>query len=92
MEYPNVKIETAARIQESPYDHLEELVTRVWEEVFNLEKIDPHANFFELGGSSVLGMDITELLATRLGVEITVLTLFQHPSIREMADVIAAGR
>jgi Phosphopantetheine attachment site len=74
---------------DEPIDEgLEDAIAEVWQEVFHLENIDHNANFFELGGNSLLGMDITELLAMRLGIEVPVLTIFQHPSIREMTSVI----
>ena len=71
-------------------EFLEQVVTEVWRSVFHLPNIDLDANFFELGGNSLLGMDLTDLLATRLGIEVPVLTLFQNPSIREMTAIIAA--
>jgi len=71
---------------------LEQAVTEVWQEVFRLPGIDRDANFFELGGNSLLGMDLTELLASRLGIAVPVLTLFQNPSIREMTAVIVAAQ
>lgn len=71
---------------------VERTVAEVWQSVFNLPDIDRDANFFELGGNSLLGMDLTELLATRLGVEISVLTLFQNPSIREMTAIISVAQ
>jgi hypothetical protein len=71
---------------------LEQAITEVWRSVFHLPSIDRDANFFELGGNSLLGMDLTELLATRTGIEVPVLTLFQNPSIREMTAIIAAAQ
>lgn len=71
---------------------LEKAVTEVWQNIFHLPNIDRDANFFELGGNSLLGMDLTELLATRIGVEVPVLTLFQNPSIREMTAIITGAQ
>ena len=73
----------------APQGELETTIAQVWAEVFGREKIGRNANFFELGGNSLLGMDLTELLASRLGVQVPVLVLFQYPTIGEMAGIIA---
>jgi aryl carrier-like protein len=67
---------------------LEQALARVWAEVFRVEHIDTEANFFELGGNSLLGMDLTEMLEDRLGIQVSVVTLFRNPTIREMAEAI----
>lgn len=77
---------------EMTYDTLEAAITEVWKEVFHLDAIDRYTNFFELGGNSLLGMDLTELLCDRLDIEVSVLTLFMNPSIHEMTQVIAADQ
>lgn len=48
-------------------------------------------NFFELGGNSLLGMDLAELLASRLGIQNPVVMLFRRPTVREMMQIIIAG-
>jgi hypothetical protein len=79
------------RQPETPLEELERAITQVWKDVFQLEQIGREENFFELGGNSLLGMDLTELLANRLGIQIPVLVLFRFPTIRELAEIIAAG-
>lgn len=73
------------------HEELEKAIAEVWQEVFHLPHIDRDANFFELGGNSLLGMDLTELLAARLDIEVPVVMLFQYPSIRELTAIIAAA-
>ena len=77
--------------QEIAPETLEPAVTRVWQELFQRESVGPDENFFELGGNSLLAMDLTELLEARFGLQISVLTLFQHPTIRELTAIIATG-
>jgi Phosphopantetheine attachment site len=77
---------------EEPQGELEEAIAQVWKEAFKLEKIGRNDNFFWLGGNSLLGMDLSEMLTTRLALEISVLTIFQYPSIREVASLIQLSR
>jgi surfactin family lipopeptide synthetase A len=72
-------------------EELERALTQDWKEVFRLENVDRDDNFFELGGNSVLGMDLTERLASRLGIDVPVVVLFQHPTIRELVETLRAS-
>ncbi len=69
---------------------LAEVIAQVWCSVFCRERIGYDENFFELGGNSVLGLDLAGHLSDRLDLQVPVLVLFQYPTIREMAEVIAA--
>jgi len=70
---------------------LEQVLGTVWSEVFRREQVGVEENFFELGGNSLLGMDLTELIRARLGIGVSVVMLYQYPSIREMAQAMAKG-
>jgi acyl carrier protein len=75
---------------EEPRGDLEEAIAPLWKELFRLDKIGRGENFFELGGNSLSGMDLSEMFANRLGIEVPVLEIFQHPSVAEIAAVIAS--
>jgi hypothetical protein len=72
-------------------EELEQAISQAWRDVFNLDKIDRDDNFFELGGNSLLGMNLTEILETRAAIRVPVLVVFQYPTIREMAEIVAAA-
>lgn len=42
-------------------------------------------NFFELGGTSLTAFELTQRIAQRLGVEISVLKIFEYPTIATLA-------
>lgn len=75
---------------EQPQGDLERSIAQLWQDVFHLDRIGRNDNFFELGGNSLLGMDLSDLFATRLALEVPVLAIFQHPTIREIAQTIAS--
>lgn len=76
---------------EMSLEELEQSIAQVWQEVFDREHIGSDDNFFELGGNSLLAMDITELLSSRLSIQVSVLVLFQHPTIQEMAEAVISA-
>jgi acyl carrier protein len=74
-----------------PQGEMERGLAQIWSETFRLDRVvGRNENFFELGGNSLLGMELTARLASRLGIEVPVVVLFQYPTVREMAEVMAA--
>ena len=73
---------------EEPQGELEQAIAALWKEVFHLDRVGRNDNFFELGGNSLLGMDLSASFTNRLGADVPVLLIFQHPSVRELAEVI----
>lgn len=77
---------------EAPRSGLEQAIAQLWKDLFHLDKVSRNDNFFELGGNSLLGMDLSEMFATRLGIQLPALEIFQHPTIREAAEIVTALR
>jgi hypothetical protein len=84
--------ETVARIQSTSYvaplTLLEELLVQVWQEVIKLERIGIHDNFFELGGHSLLATQVVARLRHALEQDIPLRTLFEHPTVAQLAREI----
>ena len=81
---------SASNQYEEPRGDLEQAIAHLWQDVFHVDRIGRNDNFFELGGNSLLGMNLSEMFATRLGLEVPVLAIFQHPTIGEISQVIAS--
>ena len=75
---------------QEPRGELERAIAQLWKDLFRLERIGRHDNFFELGGNSLFGMDLSEMFTARLAIELPVVTIFQHPTVAELAAIIAA--
>lgn len=63
----------------------EDLVREVWERVLGLSPIGPHDDFFDLGGSSLLAVQVVQEISDRLGRELPMSLLFEAPTIAGMA-------
>ncbi|HKE59594.1 MAG TPA: condensation domain-containing protein, partial [Pyrinomonadaceae bacterium] len=70
----------------APRTPAEELLARIWREVLKLDAVGIHDNFFNLGGDSILSIQITAR-ATQAGLRLTPMQLFQHQTIAELAAV-----
>ncbi|MGH6937380.1 MAG: thioesterase domain-containing protein, partial [Methylocella sp.] len=57
----------------------------LWRDVLQVPEIGPKSNFFELGGHSLMAMRLMTKVASTFGAKISVMTLFQAPTLREFA-------
>ncbi|HET9380530.1 MAG TPA: AMP-binding protein, partial [Streptomyces sp.] len=56
-------------------------------EIIGIEGIDPHADFFTLGGDSIMGVQLVSRAGAQ-GMDITAADLFRHRTIAELATVV----
>lgn len=74
-----------SRAYEPPRGDTEELIAKVWQELLRLERVGRNDAFFELGGHSLLAMQVMVRLRSLLGIELSINTLFEFPTLRELA-------
>lgn len=86
---PSVSVAESGSEYAAPEGGLEELVAEVWAETLGLEHVSRTANFFDLGGHSLLMAEVRAQLVERLGREVSMLVLFQYPTIATLADHLA---
>lgn len=70
---------------------VEETLVRIWTEVFRVDSVDVHDNFFEVGGDSILSIQVTAK-AKQAGLHLTPKQLFDHPTIAGLARTVATTR
>ena len=74
----------------APSDGVETVLTKVWQEVLSLPEIDVERNFFDLGGTSLLLMKVRRILKRQHGVDVPLMRLFRHPTVRSLAAHLTA--
>jgi amino acid adenylation domain-containing protein len=79
---------TSAATAEPPRTAVELIVSTTIEELLELDGVAREDNFFELGGHSLLAAQLVTRLQDRLGVELTLLTIFDNPTVADIACVI----
>jgi amino acid adenylation domain-containing protein len=72
-----------------PLTHAERVISEVWQEVLNLEKIGVHDNFFDLGGHSLLIARVRGRLRERFEQELPIADLFRYPTIHSLASLLS---
>jgi natural product biosynthesis luciferase-like monooxygenase protein/FkbM family methyltransferase len=69
----------------APRTSAEQTVASIWQSVLGRERVGIHDNFFEVGGSSLLLVQIHAKLREALGREVTMVQLFRHPTVQALA-------
>jgi len=73
----------------APRNATEEQLARLWAAVLGCERVGVADNFFELGGHSLLATQLVSKLRQTFKVELPLRTLFERPTIAQLAEVIA---
>ncbi len=71
-----------------PFTPNEELLATVWAKLLKLENINQEANFFGLGGNSLLAMQLIARIRESFQIELPVRTIFEHPKLSRLAKAI----
>lgn len=67
----------------------EQALVRIWEEMFKLERVGIHDNFFDLGGDSIVSIQIIDR-AQRVGLHLSLRQTFEHQTIAELSPFVRA--
>ncbi|KWK19878.1 hypothetical protein WT79_30590, partial [Burkholderia stagnalis] len=75
---------------EAPQGEIERTLAALWTELLGVERIGRHDNFFALGGHSLLAVRMLNRLRVLHEVELSLATLFEHPTVCAIAQAVGA--
>jgi len=75
----------------SARSELEGKIAAVWAQVLGLPEVDPQANFFDLGGDSLLLLAVHAELQKVVEAQIQVVDLFDYTTVRALAHKLAGS-
>jgi acyl carrier protein len=73
------------RTSARPGNELEQALETIVAELLELDRVGVDENFFLLGGHSLLGAQLIARIGERFGVEMTLRSLFDNPTVAGMA-------
>ncbi|MBA2238275.1 MAG: amino acid adenylation domain-containing protein, partial [Lysobacter sp.] len=79
----------ASRQYEAPTGEVEQAIASIWQELLGLERVGRHDHFFEMGGHSLLAVQLVSRLRQALGVEVGLRELFAEPTLSALALTLA---
>jgi amino acid adenylation domain-containing protein len=68
-----------------PRTAVEEELVKILAPLLKVERVGVNDNFFLLGGHSLLGTQLIARISETFGVDLTLLKLFDHPTVAEMS-------
>jgi amino acid adenylation domain-containing protein len=68
-----------------PQSEMERRIADVWREVLQIDRIGIDDNFFDLGGHSMLAVEVQNRLGITLSRDVSLVDIFQSPTIRVLA-------
>jgi amino acid adenylation domain-containing protein len=71
-----------------PRTNAEQKVAAIWQELLRTERIGVSDNFFDLGGYSLLVVQLQSRLLQQFQKELSLVELFQHPTVASQASLI----
>ncbi|MFI6785817.1 amino acid adenylation domain-containing protein [Nonomuraea sp. NPDC050383] len=74
---------------ELPRHQISQLVTRAWREALGGDAFGPDDNFFDVGGHSLLVLQVHERLRKRFSLTVT--DLFRYPTVASLTDFLSPG-
>jgi amino acid adenylation domain-containing protein len=78
---------TACAPPETP---VEELLASIWRQVLAIDQVGIDDDFFDLGGHSLLAVRMLARLQEELDVDVPLATIFERPTVRDLAEVVMA--
>ncbi len=86
------RIAQSSRGYVAPQSELEQRLSGIWQDALSLAQVGIYDNFFDLGGHSLLLIQIQSKLEAYLGYEVPVVDLFQYPTIHTLCTHLSERR
>ena len=64
-------------------------IQQLWSEVLELERISCSANFFQIGGTSLLAVMLASRMQTAFGLQVPASQIFTSKTISELAEFVS---
>ncbi len=75
----------------APLDDTEQAVAEIWSRALGIERIGTHDNFLELGGDSLIGLQVVHAVQARFELGGRTFSLYEHPTVAAIARFVEGG-
>ena len=75
----------------APQNDFENGIATIWRDALHLEKVGIHDNFFDLGGHSLLLVQVHSRVQKLVGRDLSLIEMFEHPTVYSLANHLSQG-
>jgi amino acid adenylation domain-containing protein len=72
----------------APRNAMEKTLVAIWKEALGVADLGVHDNFFDLGGHSLIGIQVLSQVEQQLGQKLALNALFQAPTVARFAEAL----
>ena len=76
----------------APQNEVEKTLAEIWQETLGIKQIGIHDNFFDLGGDSLLIVQVRSKLQAAFKKDFSTTDLFQYPTIKDLTGYISQAQ
>ena len=76
----------------APRSETEERLVALWQEILGIRRIGVADNFFQLGGHSLLGLQLVSRIHAGFGIELPLNVVFEAPTVADLAASLETAR
>jgi acyl carrier protein len=76
----------------APLNEIEAAIAEIWQGFLGIQQIGVQDNFFDLGGHSLIAIQIMSRLREAFHVDLPLRSIFETPTIAQLAAVVAQKR
>jgi acyl carrier protein len=74
-----------------PTNRYEKKLMGLWQEILKINEISIYDNFFNIGGNSLLAINLTNLIVRDFEIEVNTTSIFEYPTIKDLSWYISSG-
>jgi acyl carrier protein len=71
-----------------PTNEMEDRIARVWQDLLKIPKVGINDNFFDIGGHSLLAVQLHSRLKQLIDTELTLIDIFTYPTIKSLEEFV----
>jgi amino acid adenylation domain-containing protein/non-ribosomal peptide synthase protein (TIGR01720 family) len=72
----------------APRNDVERAIAAIWQDVLRVERVGVEDNFFEIGGDSLLNIQVVSRMRTAFNVDVSPRAVFDNPTVAALASVL----
>ncbi|WP_243412373.1 phosphopantetheine-binding protein, partial [Cognatiluteimonas telluris] len=100
---PNGKVDRAAlpapgadavvrRAYAAPVGEIEQALAAIWQGLLGVERVGREDHFFEIGGHSLLALQVVVRIRERFGIELSLAELFRSKTIADLGSAVCSAQ